>query len=128
MFAECLGNLGVGDAHEACKVDTIGIPSSNSMPMQKQSKSVKDSTPVPIRPLHPGSDVQDLPSTATPSSSHHQPSKLELLLRNQPKYTLLSEAQPPEPAVRQSIETGTGKHPIDVSMVHGMTGLFGQET
>ncbi|KAH7046519.1 hypothetical protein BKA57DRAFT_439503 [Linnemannia elongata] len=71
----------------------------------KQSKSVKDSTPVPIRPLHPGSDVQDLPSTATPSSSHHQPSKLELLLRNQPKYTLLSEAQPSEPARHKSTKS-----------------------
>ncbi|KAK3845078.1 MAG: hypothetical protein J3R72DRAFT_418884 [Linnemannia gamsii] len=83
---------------------------SPSTPNQKQSKSAKDSMPVAIRPFHPGSASQDLPSAAAPSSSSPHSSELELLLRNRPKNTRPSETPPPEHAVQQPTGAGTGKH------------------
>ncbi|KAK3840717.1 MAG: hypothetical protein JOS17DRAFT_785725 [Linnemannia elongata] len=86
----------------------FGISSSTSK--QNQSKSVRGSIPVSIRPLHPGSDIQGLPSTAALPSNHHPSSGLELLLRDQPKDTQPPITHPSVPAVGQSTGTRAGKH------------------
>ncbi|KAF9547708.1 hypothetical protein EC957_007873 [Mortierella hygrophila] len=85
---------------------------SSPTPKQNQSKSVKGSTSIAIRLLHPGSDIQDLPSTTAPPSIQHHPSELELLLKNQPKDTRPSETHPPEPAVGQSTGTKRLRGPL----------------
>ncbi|KAK3840222.1 MAG: hypothetical protein JOS17DRAFT_823826 [Linnemannia elongata] len=85
-----------------------GISASTSK--QNQCKSVRGSIPVAIRPLHPGSDIQGLPSTAALPSSRHPSSELELQLRDQPKDTQPPVTHPSVPAVGQSTSTGAGKH------------------
>ncbi|KAG0248776.1 hypothetical protein BGZ95_007860, partial [Linnemannia exigua] len=85
---------------------------SSFTPNQKQSKSAKGSMPIAIRPFHPGSVTQDLPSAAAPSPSSSHSSELELLLRSRPKNTRPSETPPTEHAVQRSTGAGTGKHAL----------------